>query len=102
LLALPWTPPGDAIAGMTRAWIEALEDHDWTCPADSARIRAAFKTLSTSCTQWPSPRLFLDALKPRIDPPPVVPRERRLSNDNICENGLKHIDEINAKLGIAP
>ena len=101
-LRLEGCPSEDMIEGTLAAWCEALEyAKTWDQQRDVPRIREAFVRLARTAKRWPSLAELIEVM-PRIDPAPVVPRERRLSNDSICENGLKHIDEINAKLGIGP
>lgn len=79
--------------GTVMTWVETFADRDWSFPDDTARIAAAFRTLRTTCTTWPSPKQFLDALKPRVSVA-SVPRERRLGNDRVCDSGLQHTSEI--------
>jgi hypothetical protein len=100
LLGLAWTPSGDVIAGTVKAWVSVFDDRDWRASRDSVRIAAAFHTLATTCTQWPSPRQFLDALRPAaVSTKLSTPL---LSNDRINEVGAQHVKEILTKLHVEP
>jgi len=81
------------LAGVALAWVDTFDDMPWTIEQDEERINAAFLLLRKSVRQWPAPREFLDALKPRVQEKPIE-RTHRLSNDAQCETGLKHLSEI--------
>lgn len=66
LLSLDRTPALDVITpGTLPAWVEAVTDgRVFDEERDAPRFQAAFRTLQRTCTQWPNPRQFLDALPP--------------------------------------
>ena len=80
-LRLQGTPPEDAIVGTAAVWLEALwPDRAWAEHLDRERLRQAFRTLCRSCDRWPPPKLFLDNLggrpePPKLPPPPITPEE---------------------------
>lgn len=92
-------PSEDMIRGTLAAWCDGLEHgKTWDQERDTPRIREAFQRLARTARRWPSLAEFIDAL-PKISQT-VIPRERRLSNDRICETGAKNLKDIASKLGI--
>lgn len=66
-LSLDRTPAVDVIVGTAETWMEAIcHRREWHQSHDTARVRAAFRTLAAGCTSWPRPRDFLDALPARV------------------------------------
>ena len=67
LLSLDHTPAADLLAGTAQAWHEAITaNRSYDEARDAPRFRAAFLRLAQTCTSWPAPRHFLDAL-PRVE-----------------------------------
>ena len=78
-LALPGRPQAEVIRGTATAWRDALSvGRSWDEHRDAPRIREGFVRLSSTATQWPTPRDLLGALPPappqkRLPPPTTIP-----------------------------
>lgn len=80
-LGLPWAPPPDMMQGTLMAWSAAIRhNREWDQEKDGHRFRAAFLGMMADCTQWPTPRQFVDSMPPREQakalPPKGVDQER--------------------------
>ena len=68
-LSLPGTPPAETIKLTREAWIEALwEGRAWN-EADASRIAAGFRALARRVDRWPVPRMLLEHMPSRPEPP---------------------------------
>lgn len=66
-LSLDRTPAVDVVVGTAETWMEAIcHRREWHEAHDRMRVRQAFTTLAATCTTWPNPKQFLDALPPRM------------------------------------
>lgn len=66
-LSLERTPAVDVIAGTAETWMEAIcHRREWHEAQDRMRVRRSFATLASTSTSWPTPKLFLDSLPPRM------------------------------------
>jgi hypothetical protein len=66
-LSLDRTPAVDVIAGTAETWMEAIcHRREWHEAQDRMRVRQAFATLAATCTTWPNPKLFLEAMPARM------------------------------------
>lgn len=99
LLNLDHAPALDVLAeGTLPAWVEAVTAGKALDEArDEPRMREAFRRLMGSCSSWPTPRQFLDAMPPLVS---EAPRQFRLPSEQSKRVGMQHIAEISAKLGI--
>jgi len=95
-LSLDRTPAMDVIQATALTWHDAIrQGKDWQQERDRPRFQAAFRTLVQACTQWPSPRQFLDAL-------PAIPRPeevQRIEHEERRVRGLEHLREIGKSMG---
>lgn len=95
-LSLDRTPAMDVIHGTAMAWHEAItEGRQFDQQRDRERFRSAFRTLAATCTQWPAPRQFLEALPPLPKPAEV----QRLEHEERRLRGLEHLADIAKNMG---
>ncbi len=65
-IGFPWTPAPDLWEGTRMAWVAAVKHNRvWDQAMDGPRFRAAFLTMMAECTQWPTPKLFVESMPPR-------------------------------------
>jgi hypothetical protein len=96
-LGLDRQPAADLIEGTVMAWCEAITaGRLFEQGRDAARFKASFTTLLRHCTQWPTPREFLDAM-PRLATETVSPKIESAQSRIM---GMKALSEIAALLGI--
>ena len=99
-LRLAGAPADDSVTLTLDVWLAAIECQavTWNEQADAERIRRAFRTLYRICDRWPPPKVFLDNLgnrdQPPALPPPPISKEERKKN-------VARIQEIMKKLGQA-
>lgn len=98
MLSLDRSPALDVISkGTLPTWVGAItQGRRFDEERDVPRFRAAFRTLAMTCTQWPTPRQFLDAL-PALKEQTVA---LRLSNESSRERVEKHLAEFAQRLNI--
>ena len=66
-LSLDRTPAAELLGQTTETWADALwPGRDWH-ESDTARIAEAFRRMSDTCEQWPSPKVFRANLPARAD-----------------------------------
>ncbi len=99
LLSLDHAPALDVLAaGTLPAWVEAITyGRALDQQRDEPRIQEGFRRLLANTTVWPTPRQLLEAMPPLAS---SAPAQRRLPSTAARESAMRHIAEINAKLGI--
>lgn len=92
LLSLERTPAMDVISrGTLPAWAEAITyGREFDEERDAPRFRAAFVRLQATCTHWPAPRDFIDALPG----PKSVVQSKRIGSDAARDVGMRSIRKI--------
>lgn len=109
LLSLDRTPAAELLAGTAHAWLEAIgEGREWVQERDESRVRAAFRTLASTCDRWPTPRQFLAALpdstQTKLAGPgarPADPPELREALDAVKRGevvALRSVDDLQREL----
>src|ERR1700722_5066682 len=96
-LGLDRQPAADLIEGTVMAWCEAvIAGRVFEQERDAPRFRASFTSLLRHCTQWPTPREFLEAL-PRLASEPT---SKRIESAQSRMMGMRAMAEIAQLLGI--
>ena len=87
-LCLDGTPSATMIQGTAMAWIETIESKgQWFEHADADRFKSAFSVLMRTCTRWPAPAMFIQALPSRAETDALLIAARpRLSPEQQQEN----------------
>jgi hypothetical protein len=96
LLCLEGCPAADATPAVRALWINVLWSSrrvDWHEEADASRIKAAFAGLCGTCTRWPAPVRFWEALPSRPAPrDPALPS--RIFSLEERKRNMEKINEI--------
>jgi len=77
-------------------WHEVItHNRAWNHAQDQPRFREAFAVLMGSCTQWPSPRQFLDCMPaPKVEAQPPL-----LTSDESRDRVLGMLSDFNQRMG---
>lgn len=96
-LSLDRQPALELIEGTLAMWCKVItRGRVFDEKTDTQRFRDAFLTLGARKT-WPVPSDFIEALPSNVTP---FVKPSRLESEERRLRGLKHISEINKKLGI--
>lgn len=96
LLNLDGAPLGKSMGVVTVIFAESItaSASGWDESLDAWRLRQAFIQLEKHCDRWPSPRMVIDRMPPRIYPR-ALPKPR---TEAMRQAGLQALRELRDKL----
>lgn len=95
-LGLNRQPAGELLQATAGTWHEVItHKRVFDQAQDRERFRNAFALLMSECTEWPSPRQFLDCLPP----PPAERQPSLLTSDAQRERVLSQLEAFKQQMG---
>jgi len=98
-LSLEGQPAHDTTGKTVTVWIEVICDRrEFDEAKDRPRFRAAFRTLMSRESRWPTPAKFLDALPSNVVPFQKLPK---LESEKRRQTGLTALKDIAKRCNFA-